>query len=107
YRRRSRGKSADDRAMTGGGSTENVQGRREDSSADVRRDATAESPAATESDDDKPVRVAIEPERPISGDTGFLSPVFQAAATAGLTMLLSIFMMIKREDLRNRLVSLA
>src|SRR5690606_32991771 len=78
-----------------------------DISADVQRDAEAEAPAVTEGDDEEPMRVAIEPERPFMGDTGFLSPVLQAAATAGLTMLLSIFMMIKREDLRNRLVSLA
>ena len=107
YRENIRGKIADLRSMTRGGTIESVQDTIEDISADVKRDAAAESPAATESDDEKPMRVAIEPERPIIGDTGFLSPVFQAAATAGLTMLLSIFMMIKREDLRNRLVSLA
>ena len=107
YRENIREKIADLRAMTRGGTIESVQETIEGISADVKRDAAAEEPAASEGDDDKPMRVAIEPERPIIGDTAFLSPVFEAAATAGLTMLLSIFMMIKREDLRNRLVSLA
>ena len=106
YRQNIRDKIADLRSMARGGTIESVQDTIEDISADVKRDAAAEEPAAT-GDDDKPVRVAIEPEGPFIGDAGFLSPVFQAAATAGLTMLLSIFMMIKREDLRNRLVSLA
>jgi predicted PurR-regulated permease PerM len=107
YRENIRGKIADLRSMTRGGTIESVQDTIKDISADVKRDAAAEAPAATDSEDEKPMRVAIEPEQRFIGDTEFLSPVFQAAATAGLTMLLSIFMMIKREDLRNRLVSLA
>src|SRR5690606_32424345 len=74
---------------------------------DVERDAAAEAAAQSRDERGEPVRVAVEPERTLLGDGEFLDPVFQAAATAGLTMLLSIFMLIKREDLRNRLVSLA
>jgi predicted PurR-regulated permease PerM len=107
YRDNIRGKIADLRAMTRGGTIESVQDTIEGISADVRRDAAAEELAPTDGDDEKPMRVAIESEQRFIGETGFLSPVFQAAATAGLTMLLSIFMMIKREDLRNRLVSVA
>ncbi|HEX5766430.1 MAG TPA: AI-2E family transporter [Woeseiaceae bacterium] len=107
YRENIRGKISDLRSMTRGGTIESVQDTIEGISADVKRDAAAEAPAATDDDDEKPMRVAIEPEQQFIGESGFLSPVFEGAATAGLTMLLSIFMMIKREDLRNRLVSLA
>ncbi|HEX6259814.1 MAG TPA: AI-2E family transporter, partial [Woeseiaceae bacterium] len=107
YRDNIRSKIGDLRSMTRGGTLESVQDTIAEISADVERDAAAKGPAAGDEDDREPVRVAIEPERQLLGDTAFLTPVFQAAATAGLTMLLSIFMLIKREDLRNRLVSLA
>lgn len=107
YRENIRNKIGDLRAMTRGGTIESVQKTIEEISEDVERDAAAEAPAAAEDDRGEPVRVAVEPEGQVIGDAEYLSPVFQAAATAGLTMLLSIFMLIKREDLRNRLVSLA
>ncbi|MEX2494541.1 MAG: AI-2E family transporter [Woeseia sp.] len=107
YRENIRDKIGDLRSMTRGGTIESVQKTIEEISEDVERDAAAEAPAAVEDDEGEPVRVAVEQERQFIGDAEFLSPVFQAAATAGLTMLLSIFMLIKREDLRNRLVSLA
>ena len=100
-----REKISDLRAMTRGGTLENVQETIRDISEDVERDAESEARAAGEESDDEPVRVAIEPMSQFN--TRFLNPVLQAAATAGLTILLSIFMLIKREDLRNRLVSLA
>ena len=107
YRDNIRNKIEDLRSMTRGGTLESVQDTIAEITADVERDAAAEARAAADEDDREPVRVAIEPERQLIGDTELLGPVFQAAATAGLTMLLSIFMLIKREDLRNRLVSLA
>jgi predicted PurR-regulated permease PerM len=106
YRDNIRSKIADLRSMTRGGTLESVQDTIKGITEDVERDAAAEAPAADE-DVREPVRVAIETERELIGDTEYLSPVFQVAATIGLTMLLSIFMLIKREDLRNRLVSLA
>ena len=107
YQENIRTKIGDLRSMTRGGTLESVQDTIADITADVERDAAAEARAAAAGDQVEPVRVAIEPERPLFGDTEYLSPVFQVVATAGLTMLLSIFMLIKREDLRNRLVSLA
>jgi len=107
YRDNIRNKIEDLRSMTRGGTLESVQDTIAEITADVERDAAAEARAAADEDDREPVRVAVEPERQLIGDTELLGPVFQAAATAGLTMLLSIFMLIKREDLRNRLVSLA
>jgi predicted PurR-regulated permease PerM len=104
YRDNIRAKIGDLRSMTRGGTLESVQDTIAEISADVERDAAA---AAVDEEGREPVRVEIEPERRLLGDTEFLTPVFQAAATVGLTMLLSIFMLIKREDLRNRLVSLA
>ncbi|HEX2138898.1 MAG TPA: AI-2E family transporter [Woeseiaceae bacterium] len=107
YRENIRSKIGDLRSMTRGGTIESVQKTIEDISEDVQRDAAAQAPTAAEDDRGEPVTVAVEPEQQSFGDAEYLSPVFQAAATAGLTMLLSIFMLIKREDLRNRLVSLA
>lgn len=107
YRENIRNKIGDLRAMTRGGTLESVQTTIEEISEDVERDAAAEAPAEAEDDQGEPVRVAVEPERELIRDAEYLSPVLQAAAIAGLTMLLSIFMLIKREDLRNRLVSLA
>src|SRR5690606_37963611 len=85
-----------------------------DISEEVESDAAAEegrapqgAPADGEVELDEPVRVQIEESRQLLGDTELLSPVASVAVTAGLTMLLSIFMLVKREDLRNRLVSLA
>src|SRR5690606_5262280 len=75
YRENIRGKIADLRSMTRGGTIESVQDTIKDISADVKRDAAAEAPAATESADEKPMRVAIEPEQQFIGDTEFLSPV--------------------------------
>ncbi len=63
-----------------------------------------EAPSAT--DRDEPVSVRVE-----SADTMFfgadrLAVVTQTLATAGLVVVLSIFMLIKREDVMNRVVSL-
>ena len=107
YRENIRSKIGDIRAMTRGGTIEDVQRTIAEISEDVERDAAAEAAERSEEQRDEPLRVAVEPERSLLSDSEFLDPVLQAAATAGLTMLLSIFMLIKREDLRNRLVSLA
>jgi predicted PurR-regulated permease PerM len=106
YRDNIRSKVADLRSMTRGGTLEHVQETIAGITKDVESDAAAARAEAGE-DDEEPMRVRIEPERQLLTDTELLSPVAQAAGTAGLTMLLSIFMLIKREDLRNRLVSLA
>src|SRR5690606_1223798 len=109
YRENIRAKLADLRSMTRGGTLERVQTTIEDLSRDVEGDAAEEAEAreAAPRDAEEPVRVRIEPDRALIDDAAFLRPVGEIAATLGLTMLLSIFMLIKREDLRNRLVSIA
>lgn len=92
--------------MTRGGTLESVQETIAGITEDVQSDA-AEARAEAGKEDQEPVRVTIEPERQLLRDTELLSPIVEIAGTAGLTMLLSIFMLIKREDLRNRLVSVA
>jgi predicted PurR-regulated permease PerM len=105
HRQNIRAKIRDLRDFTRGGAIESVQETIEDISAEV--EGGEERPAPDRGREEQPLRVAIEPERRIFGDTTYIGPVLEAAATAGLTMLLSIFMLINREDLRNRLVSLA
>ena len=102
YQQNIRTKIGELRLMTRGGTIESVQDTIAEISRDVERDAAADA----REQDGAPMRVAIERKQPLIGER-FLSPVLQGAATAGLTMLLSIFMLIKREDLRNRLLSLA
>src|SRR5690606_18205875 len=110
YRDNIRTKLADLRALTRGGTMERVQSTIRDISGDVESDVAEErgrdGGAAPGVQIEEPVRVRIEESR-FLGEAEYLTPVASIAATAGLTMLLSIFMLIKREDLRNRLVSLA
>lgn len=114
HRENIREKLADLRALTRGGTIERVQTTIRDITQDVELDAAEERGAApaggagaTRVELDEPVRVEIAESRQLLGDVEFLTPVANIAATLGLTMLLSIFMLIKREDLRNRFVSLA
>jgi len=110
YRDNIRTKLADLRVLTRGGTIERVQSTIRDISEDVESDVAEEQGrdggAAPGVQIEEPVRVRIEESR-FLGEAEYLTPVASIAATAGLTMLLSIFMLIKREDLRNRLVSLA
>jgi predicted PurR-regulated permease PerM len=117
YRENIRAKLTDLRSFTRGGTLESVQRTVADITADVERDTAAEraadeaveveagrrEPAQAEAD---PVRVQVERDRELMSDAAIFGPVLAAAATLGLTMLLSIFMLLKREDLRNRVLSL-
>ena len=67
---------------------------------------STDAPAQVDAEEN-PVRVEVVPERQLLGDSTLLSPALEGAGTAGLTLLLAIFMLIRREDLRNRIVSLA
>jgi predicted PurR-regulated permease PerM len=118
YRENIRDKLADLRGFTRGGALERVQRTVADITADVERDTAAEQaadeaveveagrrePAQAEAE---PVRVQVQRDRELMSDAAILGPVLGAAATLGLTMLLSIFMLLKREDVRNRILSLA
>ena len=120
HRQNIRKKVADLRAFLRGGTLESVQSTIEDISEDVENIAAPEgeqapSPAAAPLStnpaqpdaDEAPVRVEVVPERQLLGDSARWSPALEGVGTAGLTLLLSIFMLVRREDLRNRIVSVA
>jgi predicted PurR-regulated permease PerM len=110
YRDNVHAKIAELRTMIEGGTLEQVQRTIEDIREDVERNAQTESQAADAEPRDEepgPVRVEITPQSQLLGGMAALGTAFQAIATGGVAMLLSIFMLIKREDLRDRLVSLA
>jgi len=56
----------------------------------------------------RPPAVAVEPEGMawLSRLPDVLSPVAEVLASAALTLVLAVFMLVKREDLRNRLIRL-
>ena len=62
---------------------------------------------AAPANDDKPLLVEVTPDRSLLGDVKGFLPLLETATTAGLALLLTIFMLIEREDVRNRIVSLA
>jgi predicted PurR-regulated permease PerM len=121
YRDNIKAKIADLRAMTHGGTLEKVQSTIQDLGQDLEDGASppartpdssapgsgAESASGAEPEQQEPVPVQISPQRGLLGSAQLLGPVLEGAATAGLVMLLSVFMLIKREDLRDRIVSLA
>jgi predicted PurR-regulated permease PerM len=92
--------------MTRGGALENVQETIEDIN-DVVEDGGEGAPVASDGGDDEPVRVAVDETAPSLGNAEWLGSLFGAVGTFGLTMLLAIFMLINREDLRDRLVSIS
>jgi predicted PurR-regulated permease PerM len=109
YRSNIKAKIADLRAMTHGGTLEKVQSTIEDLGQDIERSTSPQpqAPASSAPKQDAPVPVQISPRGGLLGGAELLGPVLEGAATAGLVMLLSVFMLIKREDLRDRIVSLA
>jgi predicted PurR-regulated permease PerM len=92
-------------ALTRSGAIENVQETLEDINAAVENGDQRE-PASRERDEE-PLRVALDSSPPLLGNAQWLGPLFGAVGTFGLTLLLAIFMLINREDLRNRLVSIS
>jgi predicted PurR-regulated permease PerM len=93
--------------LTRGGAIGHVQDTIEDISNVVEEGADPDPPARNRRGDEEPLRVAIDESPPLLGNTQWLRPLFGAVGTLGLTLLLAIFMLVKREDLRDRLVSLS
>ena len=94
-------------AFTRGGALEHVQDTIEDI-GNVVEESTDPPPSARERRrDDEPLRVTVEESPALMGNAQWLGPLFGAVGTVGLTLLLAIFMLVKREDLRDRLVSLS
>jgi predicted PurR-regulated permease PerM len=106
HRQNIRAKIREAVAFTRGGAIENVQDTIEEISDVVEEGAEPAAPARERREEEQPVRVAIEQSPPLLGNAQWLGPLFGAVGTIGLTLLLAIFMLIKREDLRDRLVSL-
>ena len=93
-------------ALTRGGAIESVQDTIEEIS-DAVEDGGEPAPRGGERGDDEPLRIAVDQPPPLLGNARRLAPLFGAVGTFGLTLLLAIFMLINREELRNRLVSLS
>jgi predicted PurR-regulated permease PerM len=97
----------------GGGVVENVSGLMEGVQRELAEDEEAEAPpgesAGEESIDVPPVPVRIEPKEATLAETfsSIATPLFEPLATAGLVIVLVLFMLLTREDLRNRIVSLS
>jgi len=106
YRENVRDKIADVRSMMRSGTLERVQATIADLSQDIEQDASREQPADESSEDSDPVPVEIRAERSFFSDAGALAPVLEPVGIGALALLLSIFMLIKQTDIRNRLVSL-
>jgi predicted PurR-regulated permease PerM len=111
HRQNIRAKIRDAVAFTRGGAIEQVQDQVQDTIDEINQaveEGDGEPRSARErSQEDEPVRVAVDDELPFLGNARWLGSVFGAVGTLGLTLLLSIFMLINREDLRDRLVSLS
>jgi predicted PurR-regulated permease PerM len=108
HRQNIRAKIREAVAFTRGGAIEHVQDTIEEISDVVEEGAEPPTPARERPrDDDEPMRVTIEQSPPSLGNAQWLGPLFGAVGTFGLTLLLAIFMLVKREDLRDRLVSLS
>jgi predicted PurR-regulated permease PerM len=91
-------------AMTRGGAIEHVQDTIEEINQ-VVEEGGEQSPRRERAEE--PVRVAVDQSRPLLGNAQWLGPLFGAVGTLALTLLLAIFMLINREDLRDRLVSMS
>jgi predicted PurR-regulated permease PerM len=105
HRQNIRAKIRELQALTRGGAIENVQ----DTIEDINDVVDGEPPPnARDERPQEPVRVAVEEQGPpLLGNAQWLGPLFGAVGTVGLTLLLAIFMLIGREDLRDRLVSMS
>jgi predicted PurR-regulated permease PerM len=101
YRHNIRQKISDLRAFGQGGALEKLQGTAKEVAQEMQK---ADRSLAS---DDRPVPVIVEGEK-----TRFLSlpvtlgPVLQNLATAGLVIVLVLFMLLQRNELRNRLIRL-
>ena len=103
HRQNIRTKIRELQALTRGGAIENVQNTIEVINDAV--DGNEPAPRARE-EPEEPMRVVEQPP-PLLGNAQWLGSLFGAVGTLGLTLLLAVFMLISREDLRDRLVSLS
>ncbi len=93
--------------FTRGGAIEHVQNTIEDINQAVEEQGGGETPSERSRERREEVVRVAEPVPPTFGNAQWLAPVFGAVGTLGLVLLLAIFMLVNREDLRDRLVSLS
>ncbi len=93
-------KIADINDLFRGGAVERVR----KAIADIGESVERRSAASDKSD---PEPVPVDTQEPLLRQIRAASPAFEGIASAGLSMLLAIVLLIKREDVRNRIVSLA
>lgn len=67
---------------------------------------SAQSPSATA--ESRPIPVEVHPPRPGALETlrAFLAPLIQPLTTTGIVLIFVVFILLKREDLRNRFIRL-
>jgi predicted PurR-regulated permease PerM len=90
---------------------EDVKQRLEEDDEEQEDDASVAEPAyqsePEDAEDVEPVPVKVAVEENLLPDTAYLTPVAQVLGTAGLVIVLTFFMLIQREEVLSRLVSLA
>src|SRR5690606_21963332 len=99
YRTNIRQKIADVRGASRGSSVEKVQ----ETLEEIQEEIESDGPRGTAS---RPV--VVEPA-PVAGPWGFpawLTPLVEPLATAGLVIALVMFMLLERQELRDRLIGL-
>ena len=69
---------------------------------------SAANPAAVEAQPQRPIPVEIHqpPETPLAALATFVGPLVQPIATAGIVLVFIIFVLLQREDLRDRMIRL-
>ncbi len=100
YRDNIRQKAADIRGAGRGGSVEKVQETLEEIKTEMgQAEPTAGQPA-------QPVIVQSQAVTSLWGFPAWVGPLVEPLSTAGLVVVMVIFMLVEREDLRNRLIGL-
>jgi len=73
---------------------------------DARGPAQPEPPSVLPGDGPVPVRIVREPQNPLAYIAESLSSVIGWLGTAGVVIVLAIFMLVQRRDMRDRLIAL-
>ena len=101
YRTNIRHKVADLRWLQHGGTVEKLQKTVDDIKAQMA--APEEEPSGTP---ERPIVVSPEPVRDRSGMPSWIGSILEPLATGGLVLVLLIFILLEREELRTRLLQL-
>lgn len=100
YRDNIRQKIADVRAAGRGGSVEKVQRTLEE----IQNEIDKPAPGTRRGTSDQPVVVASQQVETLWGFPAWLAPFIEPLSTAGLVVVLVIFLLAERQDMRDRLI---